>query len=267
MNKCKVKSEVKLLCHIAKTAGELLLSFFRDSIAHAPKAGRANIVTEADIAAEEIIRTELSRFFPGVAVIGEEMINKEEIKDKTYFLVDPLDGTLNFFHGIPLFTVSIAFVEASQPKLGVIHAPALNETFCASDKSGAFFNNKLLKINKSLSLEQAIAATGWPYDPKLLEWARRSLSVIQPRVQEVRIFGVASLVMCYVAAKFLDIYWEIGLAPWDVAAGWLILKEAGGCVLDINGAEFDLSSGRVLACGSEALCREIAFILREALVV
>lgn len=259
-----IKKEIKCLCGIAKKAGKALLSLFRGSVQYSFKAGRANIVTEADILAEDIIRSELRRLFPGVPVVGEELSGDAETRENTYFLIDPLDGTLNFLHGIPLFAVSIALIEKSYPQIGVVYAPALDETFCAADKYGSFLNNKLLRIRKSLSMDQALAATGWPYDQQLLEWAKRALLIVQPKVQEVRILGAASLEMCYVAAEFLDIYWEIGLAPWDIAAGWLILKEASGCVLDVNGTDFNPISGRILAGASEALCREIVSIFTDA---
>ncbi|MEM2355778.1 MAG: inositol monophosphatase family protein [Candidatus Bathyarchaeia archaeon] len=264
MKNVYIKKEIKCLCEIAKKAGKALLPIFRDNVQYSFKAGRANVVTEADILVEDMIRSKLRRLFPGVPVVGEELSDDAGTRDDIYFLIDPLDGTLNFLHGIPLFAVSIALVEKSYPKIGVVYAPALDETFCAADKCGSFLNNKLLRIRKSLPIEQALAATGWPYDPQLLEWAKRALLIVQPKVQEVRILGAASLEMCYVAAEFLDIYWEIGLAPWDIAAGWLVLKEAGGCVLDVNGADFNPISGRILAGVSEALCREIASIFIDA---
>lgn len=255
--------EAEYLCDIAKKAGGVLLNFFRGTLWHTSKTGRANVVTEADIFVEELIRAELGRLFSGIPVIGEEMSNSEEKMENTYFLVDPLDGTLNFLHGIPFFAVSIALVEESVPKIGVVYAPALGETFCAVANHGAFFNNKPIKIKKSLSIQQALVATGWPYDRKLLSWAERALLFVQKRVREVRILGAASLGMSYIATGFLDIYWEIGLYPWDLAAGWLIVKEAGGCVLDVTGECFNLSSGRVLAGVSDALCLEVVSLFKN----
>lgn len=254
--------KVEDLIYIAQSAGKILLGYFRKKeLSHSEKSGRSDLVTEADLAAQEKITEELARLYPDIPVIGEE--GKQERGEGLYFLVDPLDGTLNFFHGIPYFSVSIALMENEKPIAGVVYAPGLGETFYAVKGEGAYFNNERLSLSSSVQLSGAIAATGWPYDKRLIQWTEEAISLVQSKVQEVRIMGSAALEMCYVAAGFIDVYWEVGLHPWDLAAGAIILREAGGVVTDVNGAPFELSSGRVLACGNRSICKEMILTLEK----
>ncbi|MEM3433067.1 MAG: inositol monophosphatase family protein [Candidatus Methanomethyliaceae archaeon] len=247
---------------ISQAAGDVLLQYFRKTqLYYSTKQGRANLVTQADIMSQKIIIEQLATLFPDIPVITEE--NNDTVPGiETYFLVDPLDGTLNFFHGIPFFSVSIAFIMNRKPVVGVVHAPFLNETFCAIKGQGTFLDAKRLQAGRRKTLKEAVAVTGWPYEPSLMDLALRSLILVQKEVQEVRVFGACSLEMCYVAANFIDVYWEIGLYPWDLAAGWLIVEEAGGVVSDLDGGTFDLASNRVLAVNSETLHRDVIKILQ-----
>ena len=246
----------------ARTAGEILSRYFRRGmVSHRMKAGRANVVTEADLESQRAIIERLSRLFPRVPIVGEEDESTGGADAEMYFLVDPLDGTLNFLHGIPFFSVSIALMQGETPLVGVVYAPVLDELFYATRGAGAFLNGRRLGRRGKRSIREAIAVTGWPYDPTLLSWAQRSLSLVQKEVQEVRILGTSSLEMCYIAAGFIDVYWEVGLYPWDLAAGWAIVTEAGGMVTDPAGGEFDLRSGRVLATGCTSLHHEMLRIL------
>ncbi|MGY4707489.1 inositol monophosphatase family protein [Candidatus Bipolaricaulota sp. J31] len=248
---------VGALVSLAQEAGTVLLGYFRHrGLLHLKKEGRANIVTEADLASQELILAGLTRLFPEIPAVGEEGRHVKPPREGPYFLVDPLDGTLNFLHGLPFFGVSIALMEGEEPVVGVVHAPALGETFHAVQGRGAFLNGERIYTRGHVPIPEAIAVTGWPYNPELLPWAKRALAAMQAMVQEVRILGAASLEMCYVAAGFIDIYWEVGLYPWDLAAGWLIVEEAGGVVKDVGGGKFELYSGRVVAGKSRALVDE-----------
>jgi len=253
---------------ISQAAGKLLMQYFRTyKFSYTQKPGKANIVTTVDIAVQDLIVEKLMRYFPEVPIIGEEIVDEETTANKLeevelLFLVDPLDGTLNFVHGLPFFAVSIALIERKQPVIGVVHVPALEETFTAILGCGAFGNGHKMRCNRVLPMSQALCATGWPYDLKLVQPTGKAILLMQQNVQEVRILGAAALELCYVAAGIIDVYWEIGLKPWDLAAGSLIVKEAGGIVSDINGETFDLFSGRVLACNSEQLWREVIAILK-----
>lgn len=253
---------IKDLVSIAQAAGDLLLHWFRTGeISYSSKEGRANLVTEADLSSQRLITEELSRLFPNIPVVGEEGETVTLWQATSYFLVDPLDGTLNFLRGIPFFAVSIALVWKGTPVVGVVHAPVLGETFYAARGGGTFLNGNRLRRQKEKPVRDSIAVTGWPYNPSLMSWARQSISLVQREVHEVRILGACSLEMCYVAAGFVDVYWEIGLCPWDLAAGWVIVKEAGGVVTDVDGSAFNLLSGRVLAASNKVLHRKIVHIL------
>jgi len=254
--------KIEGLILVAKSAGETLLKYFRrERIPHKEKSGKSDLVTEADLAAQEKITEELARLHPDTPVIGEE--GKREHEEGSYFLVDPLDGTLNFFHGIPYFSVSIALMEGREPIAGVVHAPALNETFYAVRGGGAYFNGEKLNLSSDIQLPNAIAVTGWPYDKRFIQWTEETLLLMQSKVQEVRIMGSAALETCYVAAGFIDVYWEVGLYPWDLAAGAIILREAGGVVVDVEGDPFTLSSGRIVACSNCFICEEVLSILKK----
>ena len=244
------------LIGVAQRAGEILLNYFRRSIRYSTKTGPADIVTEADLESQRFIFQQLMSLYPDIPISGEEA-EKTEIMG-IHFLVDPLDGTLNFLHGLPYFSVSIALVNGTEPVAGVVYAPALNEIFYALKGKGAYFGTQhlVLKRHRGKCLKDAIAATGWPYDRSLTQWTKKTISKFQEKVQEVRILGSAALEMCYVAAGFLDLYQEVGLAPWDLAAGYSIAKEAGAVVKSPRGGDFELRSGQVLACSSDIICLE-----------
>lgn len=241
------------LVKIATSAGNILSEYFRKAqLAYSTKNGRANLVTQADLASQRLIVNKLKQSFPNIPIIAEEN-GKPNLLAETCFLIDPLDGTLNFFHGIPFFSVALALVVNYEPIVGVVYAPCLKETFYAIKGHGAYLNAKRLQTRENRTLKDAIAATGWPYDQTLVDLVMHSLTLVQKEVQEVRVLGACSLEMCYVAAGFIDVYWELGLFPWDLAAGSLIVSEAGGTVTDLDGSDFDLSTGRVLAAANKFL--------------
>jgi myo-inositol-1(or 4)-monophosphatase len=245
---------IKILTAIAQQAGKVLIENFRmNNFIYARKPGKANIVTNIDREVQRLIIKELTQRFPNTPTIGEEDGDMMRKCDETFFLVDPLDGTLNFVHGLPFFAISIALVKGDKPIAGVVHAPVLKETFAAVLNCGAFMNGQRIQCYKSLPCDEALGTTGWPYHLDLIPWAQRALLAMQRDIQEVRILGAAALELCYVAAGIIDIYWEVGLQPWDLAAGSLIVSEAGGKIGDINGNAFNLLSGQILAARNEQL--------------
>jgi len=249
---------------ISQAAGKILMQYFRtNKFSYTQKDGKANIVTTVDITVQNFIMERLMQHFPQVPIVGEETTGNEVEGPELFFLVDPLDGTLNFFHGLPFFAVSIALVERNRPVIGVVHAPVLGETFTAILGYGAFANGHKMRCNRVLPLSQALCVTGWPYDPELVPWAEKAILLMQSTAQEVRILGAAALELCYVAANIIDVFWEIGLQPWDLAAGSLVVKEAGGKVSDINGDNFDLFSGHILACNNKQIWQYVVAMFRS----
>lgn len=226
--------------------------------------GPANFVTAADRRAEEILHDELTRARPGYGFVGEEG-GRREGADKTHmWIVDPLDGTSNFLHGIPQFAVSIALEREGTIVAGLIYNPANDELFTGERGKGAFLNDQRLRVAARQRLDDAVIACGLPHHGKGdLALFRSEFAAVQDKVAGLRRFGAATLDLAWVAAGRLDGYWERDISPWDLAAGLLLVREAGGYVTDIDGGEDMLAKGHVLA-GNETMHRELLRLLKTA---
>jgi len=220
---------------LAVAAGEILLSWSGKleaaQVGH--KSVARDLVTAADVASEESILAGLREHFPGQAVLAEESGGHAgSTADGPRWCIDPLDGTVNFVHGLPMYAVSIARLDAAgQPELGVVHLPRLGETFHAWRGGGAWCGDRRLAVAPLDSTEEAVLATGFPYRRHLL--ADNNLENFQRlflHQRGIRRMGAAAVDLAYVAAGRLGAYWELHLSPWDVAAGGLLVQEAGGVV-------------------------------------
>jgi myo-inositol-1(or 4)-monophosphatase len=185
--------------------------------------------------------------FPSHAILGEEGGARAGTDPRYRWIVDPLDGTTNYAHGFPFFCVSIGLEVDRHLALGVAYAPSLDELFVAEAGRGATLNDRPIHVSSIDQLTQALLATGFPYDRALFARALRSFELVSLESQAVRRAGSAVLDLCYVACGRLDGYWEHEVRPWDVAAGALIVLEAGGSVTAPDGSAFDVDSGQVLA--------------------
>jgi myo-inositol-1(or 4)-monophosphatase len=224
--------------------------------------GPANFVSLADKRAEQMLYEDLSKARPGYGFIGEEG-GMREGQDKSHtWIVDPLDGTTNFLHGIPQFAISIGLQREGTMIAGVIYNPANDELYTAERGKGTFLNDQRLRVAGRRKLNEAVIACGLPHigrgDFKL---SLAELAEIQPRVAGLRRFGAAALDMAFVAAGRLDGYWERNLSPWDIAAGQIMVREAGGMVSGIEGHDDALRSGNVV-CGNEFVHAELVKILK-----
>ena len=234
------------LISAALEGGKVLKEFFRSERVQAKtKSTWADLVTNADLKAQESIIRILSGELPGVQIIGEEKENEAASEEVIY--LDPLDGTLNYFHGLNQFAVSIGYWVEKKPVAGVVYNPMEDEIFLAISGKGAFRNGKTIRVSQSRSLSQSFFATGWPYDKGQIAKVLKSLERVLPPVQEVRILGSSALAMCYVAAGILEGYWEWGLFPWDIAGGVVIAQEAGARITSPEGEPFKLEGGSILA--------------------
>ncbi|MBN8971662.1 MAG: inositol monophosphatase [Rhizobiales bacterium] len=224
--------------------------------------GPANFVSAADKRAEEMLYTDLSKARPGYGFIGEEGGTREGA-DKTHtWIVDPLDGTTNFLHGIPQFAISIGLQREGTMIAGVIYNPATDDLFIAERGKGAFLNDTRLRVAARKQLHDCVIACGLPHIGRGdLPLSRDEMTALQPRVAGLRRFGAASLDLAYVAAGRLDGYWERNLKPWDMAAGMIMIREAGGVVSDIQTPGDPLVSGDIV-CGNETIHAELTRILR-----
>ncbi len=226
--------------------------------------GPANFVSSADRRAEEILRTELTKARPGYGFHGEEG-GHHEGSDKTHtWIVDPLDGTTNFLHGLPQFAISIGLQRTDTVVAGVIYNPITDELFTTERGKGAFLNDYRLRVAARKRMTDAVVACGLPhYGRGQLELGRAELAAVQEKVAGLRRFGSAALDLAYVAAGRFDIYWERNLSPWDMAAGILMVREAGGFVTDLDGHAAMFAKGHIIA-GNEPLHKELLAVLKSA---
>jgi myo-inositol-1(or 4)-monophosphatase len=223
--------------------------------------GPANFVSLADKRAEEMLYADLTKARPGYGFLGEEGGVREGTDKSHTWIVDPLDGTTNFLHGIPQFAVSIGLAREGQVIAGLIYNPANDELYMAEKGSGAFLNDTRLRVAGRKQLNECVIACGLPHIGRGdHELSRMEMTELQPKVAGLRRFGAASLDLAFVAAGRLDGYWERNLQPWDIAAGIILIKEAGGTVGDINGGDL-LTTGNVVA-GNEFVHGALTKILR-----
>jgi myo-inositol-1(or 4)-monophosphatase len=209
--------------------------------------GPINLVTEMDLLSEKIIVDEIERHFPDHAVLAEERPAVEKTS-RFLWIIDPLDGTTNYAHGYPVFSVSIALAREGQIVLGVVYDPTRDELFTAERGKGARLNGRKIRVSSEANLSRSLLATGFPYD--LRETTVNNFDHFRHlalRAQAVRRGGSAALDLCYVAAGRFDGYWEMKLGPWDIAAGTLMVAEAGGQITDFLGRPLHLSGKHVLA--------------------
>jgi myo-inositol-1(or 4)-monophosphatase len=225
--------------------------------------GPANFVSAADHRAESILKEELMTARPGYSFCGEEG-GQIEGSDKSHtWFVDPLDGTTNFLHGIPHFAISIGLEREGVIVAGLIYNPATDDMFIAERGKGAFLNDRRIRVAGRQRLDQAVIACGLPHHGRGdLDLFRREFSVIQDKVAGLRRFGAAALDLAYVAAGRFDAYWERNLSAWDIAAGLLLVREAGGFVSDLNGHEATTAKKDILA-GNETMHRELLHALKS----
>jgi len=226
--------------------------------------GPANFVSGADRRAEEILRAELKKARPGYGFLGEES-GRQDGSDKSHtWIVDPLDGTTNFLHGIPHFAISIALEREDTVVAGVIYNPANDELFIAERGKGAFCNDKRLRVAARKQLNEAVITCGLPhYGRGDLALSHKEIAAVQEKVAGLRRFGAAALDLAWVAAGRFDAYWERGLSPWDMAAGLLMVRESGGFVTDLDGGDAMLAKGHIVA-GNESMHGQLLALLKAA---
>ncbi|MBI5754240.1 inositol monophosphatase [Candidatus Peregrinibacteria bacterium] len=254
---------LKFAIKTAKKAGKLALAYQKKGLQIEEKS-KNDLVTNADKACEKLIIAEIMKAHPDHAVIGEEssFIHKTSIKNyanaKYIWIVDPIDGTTNYAHQLKEFGISIGLFKTTNKEnsknfeylvgeliVGVVNAPAMDEIFYASKDHGAYLNGKKIHVTKTPKVDHALFATGF-----IQETAAQNLpyfTTMMPRCQAIRRLGAASLDLCYVAAGRFDGYWEFDMKPWDIAAGALIVEEAGGTVTDTNGNQIDLFGKDIFA--------------------
>ncbi len=239
--------ESRVAIDAARSAGHLLRSELRGRRRIAYKGTPTNLVTEMDARAETLILERLAGAFPDDAVLSEETGARPGRSGRRW-IVDPLDGTTNYAHGVPIFAVSIALEEAGQIVLGVVYDPNLDELFVAERGAGSFLGKERLRVSSTSRLGESLLTTGFPYN--IREAADNNLAeygALSVRARAVRRMGSAVLDLAWLAAGRFDGHWGLRLGPWDVAAGSLLVEEAGGRVTGLGGERLDLEAPTVVA--------------------
>jgi myo-inositol-1(or 4)-monophosphatase len=249
---------------LAGRAGAVLREGY-GSLHRPERKGRIDLVTEYDRRSERLLLDELRRRFPEHAILAEESgAHTASPASPVRWIVDPLDGTTNFAHNYPFFGVSIAAESQGRLLAGAVHDPVRGEMFAAAAGDGATLDGEPIRVSEIARVEDALLVTGFPYDVR--EHPERSLPLFQAflmRAQGVRRDGSAALNLCYLACGRFDGFWESHLSPWDMAAGTLIVREAGGIVSAYDGGDFDLGGWQILASNGR-IHDEMRAILAEA---
>jgi myo-inositol-1(or 4)-monophosphatase len=233
----------------ARRAGSIINRAALDRTQLEIRSKRANdFVTQVDKAAEAAIIDIIRQAYPDHAILAEESGSLEGQKAEYRWIIDPLDGTTNFIHGFPQYCVSIALEHRGAIQHGVIYDPSKNELFTASKGRGAFLDDRRMRVSKCTNLKDALVGTGFPFkELSRLDFYFKQLREIMKTSAGARRAGAAALDLAYVAAGRMDAFWELGLAPWDMAAGALMVQEAGGLVGDLQGDSNYLESGDIAA--------------------
>lgn len=239
------------IINLSHQAGEILRTSFGQNL-QVDHKGVIDLVSEVDRQSEAFLLGTIHQRFPADRIVAEESGELSGTSDRVWY-IDPLDGTINYVHGVPIYSVSIAYAEAGELCLGVVYDPMRDECFCAQYGAGAWLNDQPIHPASTLDLDNALLATGFPYDIRtnpennLDHYAHLAL-----HSQGVRRLGSAALDLCYVACGRFDGFWELSLKSWDVAAGALIAQEAGAVVTNMaGGADFMTAPQSILTANSQ----------------
>jgi len=268
------KSFTAVAVNCAAKAGEWIRSKMGSHAQLATKQSMHDLVTEVDKGSERMIRNLISTYFPEHSFLGEEGVEPgpqasaralERAMDAEYlWIVDPIDGTTNYVHGFPFFCVSIALAHRGKVIVGVIYDPMRDEMFVAERGKGAYLRGSRIRVSEERSLAESLVATGFPADHlAALPANLADIQAMAPKVRNLRIAGSAALHLAYVAAGRLSGFWEVGLNAWDIAAGSLLVEEAGGMITDDRGEPYHLGVRNVAASNGK-IHGELIAVLRES---
>jgi len=262
-------AECLAVCERAARAGGAVVQDWADRFQARGKSRSNDLVTQADLDSQDAIRRIVLDAFPDHVVLGEEEGLGHETRgarsdDDTYrWVADPLDGTTNYVHRVPHYCVSLAMERAGRPLVGVVYDPNRDECFAAQAGAGAWCNGEPITTSGATGLDQTLAVAGFPYDLNLESPDLKIFLDIAPRCRSVRRTGSAALNLSYVAAGRFDMYWSYSTKIWDVAAGALLVEQAGGVVSATDGGPFDLDRGHLLAAATPELHAELLATVRR----
>ena len=265
------QADLALARSLAERAGSLIRSRWGTEL-HIDHKGDINLVSEVDLAAETLIIEGIKASRPSDAILAEEETGEGLAKRADVFdaeagrvwCIDPLDGTTNFSHSFPHFCVSVALIEGGESVVGVIYDPMRRWTFWATRGGGAWLDGAQLRVSQRVELKKALLATGYPYDRHTSDHDNLAQTcALLKRCQGLRRAGAAALDLAYVAAGWLDGYWEYKLQPWDIAAGVLLIEEAGGVITDHEEERAWFQRGSIITAGTQSLHTHISTCLSE----
>ncbi len=260
--------EITLKALIAARMGrEVLLSYF-GRVKDVQEKFQAGLVSEADKTSEKVIEAYLKAQFPKFDFLGEESapedLKKASESDRPQWVLDPLDGTTNYIYGFPVFAVSLALQYRGQVLVGVVDAPLLGKVYCAWKKGGAFCNGEKLQVSTCGQINKSLLATG--FFSEVEDELKLQLGIFEKAIRKARAIrraGSAALDLCWVASGVFDGYWEKNLKPWDVAAGLLIVQEAGGVITNFKGEPYNLFMDSIVA-GNSTMVEQICSLTRTS---
>ena len=254
---------LKFTVSLAKEAGDIQMNFFGRINNTEKKSAAIDLLTEADKKSEKHIIDNIKRNYSNHSILSEEIgeiNNKSEYK----WVIDPLDGTTNFVHNLPIFAVSIGLQKNNKTILGVVYNPAANKCFYAKANKGAYLNGEIIQTRSNKELSHSLIATGFPYiHDKKYDVSFKIFKKFYDNSRGVRRLGAASLDLCFVAMGRFDGFYEFGLKPWDICAGSLIVKEANGIVSDWDCKKLPFSGDRILACSNNQIHKAMSIELMK----
>jgi myo-inositol-1(or 4)-monophosphatase len=254
--------ERRVAVDAARAAGRALRDALSSTRQVSYKGAVTNLVTEMDGRAEAIVVEALTRAFPDDGLLAEEGSARRGRSGRRW-IIDPLDGTTNYAHGLPIFSVGIGLEADGSIALGVVYDPTRDELFVAERGAGAWLNDGRLAVSSTTTLDTSLLVTGFPYNIReATETNLPEYATFAMRARAVRRLGSALLDFAYVAAGRLDGYWELGLSPWDVAAGSILVEEAGGRVTDLRGGQVDIDRPRIVATNGH-IHGQVLAVLKE----
>ena len=254
---------IKFAITLAKKAGKIHMPYFGNIDSLKTKSNDIDLVTEADKVSEEYLINSITKKYPSHSILSEESMEICNNDDYTW-VIDPLDGTTNFVHNLPIFSVSIGLKKNNETIIGVVYNPAAKKCFYAEKNKGAFLNNKIIRTRKNINLSKSLLATGFPYlHDKRYDISFELFKDFYDRTRGMRRLGAASLDLCFVAMGRFDGFYEFELKPWDICAGALIVKEANGIATDWDGNKLPGTGKRILACSNRSIHNRMKNILKN----
>lgn len=237
------KIDVDQIINIAKNAGEKLKQWSSQGFHVNSKKSRTDLVTDVDYMMQDYLIKEISKSFDNSVFLAEESGYEHIPKEQSYWVIDPIDGTVNFSRGIPENCISIAYVENKEPVIGIIYAPFMNLFYFAQKGKGTFLNDEKVTPHWCKNFEDAMLSLGNKRGKTYLYF-----KALEEKVMRIRLFGTAALQIAYVSSGFLDAFISVGAHPWDVAAAHLMVKETGGKVINLNGEDADIFYPNAIYC-------------------